>query len=914
MVPSRAPLPAAARSPRPDEHAGRRRPLLDRARGALAVIAAVAVMVPVSGAVPAAAAPPDPPWMNTALSPDQRAALVLAQMTLEEKVDLMTGDQGAAPSAFYNAGIERLGIPELRMADASAGIAPRGWSLPGTGETATSMPSSIALGATFDPALARTYARVVADEARATQHQMLLGPNADPSRQPFWGRIAESEGEEPVLTSAIVTPFVREVQSRNVIANLKHYTAYTQEVNRGSGQNSIVSERALREVHTLPYEDAIADADLGSVMCAFNKINGEFACESDDALDTILRRQLGFTGFVITDFGAIHSTAPSIRAGTDMETGTRAFYDGPLLAAVRAGQVPESLVDRSVLRILRTMFAIGIFDNAYPAGTIPVQRHGRIAGEIQDEAITLLKNDRRVLPLSARTRSVAVIGGDANIASTIGGSARVLPTYQVSILDALRARAERTGMRVAYEPGNDPVNGANMIETADMTAVPSSVLTPETGTGTGVTGRYWGNTTFSGEPGATRVDRQVNYDVGFVGGSPAFANLYASQVPATPAVANPVGANQSARYTGFFTAPTTGTYRLGLTGWGDARVYLDDTLIVDMTGVDGRRDVRSAPLSLVAGERHRLRVEYSANRPLVQLQPGTLLLQWSTPAAALAPSIRRAAAAARNSDAAIVYVRTYETEERDRVSLKLPQNADQLIRAVRAANPRTVVVLATGGPTTMPWLRSVPSVLQNYYGGQEEGNSLARVLFGQENPSGRLPVTFPRSESDLPPGVENPWNTIDDVDVEFTEGVNIGYRGYLAAGVRPLFPFGHGLSYTSFRYSGLPADIIRTSGSDDTARLRVRVRNTGSRTGTEVVQVYVGRLPGVSSPVRKLAGFAKVDLRPGQSRQVRIDVERRAFSYWDSTRGAWVTPRGLVPVYVGTSSTDIRRVGAVLVR
>jgi beta-glucosidase len=306
-------------------------------------------------------------------------------------------------------------------------------------------------------------------------------------------------------------------------------------------------------------------------------------------------------------------------------------------------------------------------------------------------------------------------------------------------------------------------------------------------------------------------------------------------------------------------------------------------------------------------------VQYSSNRPLVALQPGTLLLQWSAPTDALAPSIQRAAAAARRSDVAVVYLRTYETEERDRVSLKLPQNADQLVRAVRAANPRTVVVLATGGPTTMPWLRSVPSVLQNYFGGQEEGASLSRILFGEENPSGRLPVTFPRTERDLPPGVQNPWDTIDDLDVEFTEGVNVGYRGYLAAGVRPLFPFGHGLSYTSFEYRGRPGDTIRAGGPDGTAHIRVQVRNTGRRAGTEVVQVYVGRLPGVSSPVRKLAGFAKIDLRPGQWGDVRVDIDRRAFSYWDSARDRWVTPSGRVPIHVGASSTDVRLAGAVQV-
>ncbi len=885
-----------------------------RIRVACAVIAAATLIVTAPGAAPAQAAQPERPWMNTSLSPDQRAALLLPAMTLEEKVELMTGDQGEAPAAFYNGPIERLGIPELSMADAGVGIAARGWELPGTGQTATAMPSQIALSATFDPQLVRTFAGVVTDEAKQTGHEMLLGPNADPVRQPFWGRIAESAGEDPLLASRVVVPFVQEVQERNVIANLKHYTAYTQETNRGMAQNSIVDERSLREVHTLPYEDAIRDADLGSVMCSFNKINGTFACESDFVLDTILREQLGFTGFVITDFGAIHSTEPSIRAGTDMETGTNAFYNGPLLAAVQSGDIPEALVDRSVLRILRTMFAIGVFDNDYTPTAIPVREHGQVAEDVQSEAITLLRNAGGTLPLSRRARSIAVIGADATVTSSAGGASHVLPTYEVPLLQGMRERAARTGAEVRYAPGNDPVSGENMIETADMTAVPSSVLTPETGTGTGVTARYWANPTFAGEPGVVRAERQVRYDVGFVGGSPAFANLYASQVPATPTLGTPTGGNQSAVFSGFITPPTTGTYRLGLTGWGEARVYLDGELIVDMTGANGRRDVESQALSLVGGQRYQLRVEYASNRPLVGLQPGTLLLQWSTPDNAVAPSVRQAAQVAARSDVAVVYVRTYESEERDRVSLKLPQNADRLIREVRRANPRTVVVVASGGPVTMPWVNQVPSILQNYYGGQEEGDALARIIFGDEDPAGHLPITFPRSEGALPPGIDNPWDTIADPNVEFTEGVNSGYRGYLAARVRPLFPFGHGLSYTSFRYRGLPADVIGAGGSDDTARIRFSVSNTGRRTGTEVAQVYLGRLPGVDSPARKLAGFQKIELRPGRTGQVRVDIDRRAFSYWDGARDRWVTPRGLVPVYVGSSATDIKLAGLVLVR
>ena len=890
-----------------------------RVLGARVVVgaAAAALIITALPTTSAAAVVVDDPWMDTSLNADQRAALLLQAMTLEEKVELMTGDQDEGPAGFYNAPIERLGIPELSMADATSGIGARGWLLPETADTATAMPANIALAATWDQQRARDYAGVVGDEARQTGHEVLLGPNSDPTRNPFWGRQAESASEDPELNSAMVVPFVQSVQERGVIANLKHYAAYTQETNRGIGQNAIVDERALREVHTAAYEAAIRDADLGSVMCAFNKVNGIYACESPLLLDEILRQQLGFEGFVLTDFGAIHSTEASIEAGLDMETGTDVFYGDALLAAVQEGRVPESLVDRAVLRILRTMFTFGIFDNDYTPTAIPVAEHGAVAREVQEDAITLLKNEGETLPLNAeQLDSIAVIGADATIPSALGGSAYVQPTYEVSLVDAMRARGREIGAEVRYAQGNDPVHAATMIEPADMTAIPSSVLRPERGIGDGLTARYYPNADWSGAPGLTRTEAQALYDTGFTG-SPAFQNLIAFQTPPTPILAglSPAGTgDQSVRYTGSLVAPSTGSYVLGGTGWGDARVWLDDQLVVDMTGENGRRDVRSAPLELQAGQEYGLRVEYSQNRPLVGLQPGTFLLEWSTPEDAVPPSVREAAQAAENSDAAVVYVRTYEGEERDRVSLKLPQNADQLIREVRAANPNTIVVLASGGAVTMPWLDQVPSVLQSYFGGQEEGNALASILFGDEDPSGHLPVSYPQSEDQLPPGVLNPW--LDDIDVEFTEGVNVGYRGYLAGNVDPLFAFGHGLSYTDFSMDRLRVgNNIRVTGGDDTVDVRVRLSNTGDRDGTEVVQVYLGPLPGnVGSPPLKLAGFAKVDLGAGDRQQVRITLDRRDFSYWDAEANEWVVPTGQVAVYVGRSAVDVELAGAVRVR
>src|SRR4051812_27481616 len=314
---------------------------------------------------PAIAVAQTPPWMDPSLSPTQRANLLVAQMTLVEKVDLMTGDDPgpAGTSAYFNAGIPRLGIPELRTADAGAGIARSG--------PVTAFPAGIAVAATWDPALVPAYARAVADEARATRHNVVLGPNADIVRNPWWGRVGETESEDPLLTARMVDPYVRAGQARNVIVGLKHYNVYSQETNRANAQNAIADERTVQEIYTPGFEAGVR-AGMANVMCSFNKLNGVYACENNDLLQRILRTQLGFDGFVITDFGASHSTVGSINAGLNLEAGFTTFYDGALLAAVRAGQVSVSLIDQRVREILRAMFRVGLFDNPLPSTRQPI--------------------------------------------------------------------------------------------------------------------------------------------------------------------------------------------------------------------------------------------------------------------------------------------------------------------------------------------------------------------------------------------------------------------------------------------------------------------------------------------------------------------------------------------------------------
>lgn len=849
-------------------------------------------------ALPAAAGAQQP-WDDPALSPDRRADLVIDAMTLAEKAELMSNDPGTS-WAYFNAGIERLGIPSLRMLDAGAGLRLGGVTLPETGNRATAMPSPLLLGATFDPALAARYGRTVAEEVRQVGGNVLLGPNGDIVRTPWWGRANETEGEDPFLAGSLVGPYVRAVKDLGVIADLKHYNLYTQEINRGTPYDAVADERTVQEIYTPPWEAAVENG-LGSTMCAFNQLNGEYACQNRLLLVDILKRQLGFDGFVLTDFGAAHSTVQSLNNGLDMETGNRQFYTPEtIIAAVQSGLVTEATVDEHVHRILRTMFEHGLFEDDPAPSAIAVQEHGETAREVAESGITLLKNSDRVLPFNGRRLgSVAVIGGDANRARAQGGASHVTPTYEVSLLQGIQDRAPG-GVEVQYAPGTDPVGPTSML--GGPAAAPSSIFTSPTG-GTGLQATYFASTDLSGAPIVTRTDPGVRWDQGFIGGGPAFSSLYGSQLEPTPGDAG------SARYTGTFTVPATGAYTFALTGWGEAEMFLDGESVIDLATEPGEWTTEStATLNLQAGDEHAIVVEYRATRAFTGLEPASLQLGWTHPANAYSPDVQDAVAAARDADVAVVFAATFESEQRDRYSLTLPNNQDQLIRAVSAVNPNTVVVLGAAGPVLMPWLSQVDAVVDSYYGGQEQGNAIASVLFGDVNPSGKLPITFPRGENQPKQlGIRNPWDTLDDLTVEHDEGVFVGYRGYDRAGLDPLFPFGHGLSYTSFAYRNLA-----TTRQGANVQVQFTLRNTGQRTGAEAAQVYVGQLPtSVPTPPRQLAGFAKVTLDPDERERVTVILDRRAFSYFDEATGAWVTPGGRVAIYVGRSSRDAQLTGSV---
>jgi beta-glucosidase len=801
------------------------------------------------GAPPAAAA-----------HPAQRADALLARMTTQDRIDLVTGN--FAPLA-------RLGIPALTLVDASSGL---------RGETGvTAFPVPEALAATFDTGLAERYGSAVGAEGRGKGYNVMLGPTVDLSRTGLSGRQTESYGEDPLLSGDVGAGVARGMGANKVIATVKHHTAYNQEVNRDFADMR-VSERALREVHDAPTEAALTRGGADAVMCSYPKINGTYACENKALLDR-LRTQAGFRGFVVSDFNA----------GTDRVAGFNAGVDSTLLwpdfprDAFTSGAISPARLAEAARRILVAMFDSGVFDNPVPspAADVSTVANKALADQVGRDGSVLLKNSGPVLPI-ARTagKKVAVIGPAGRDAITgVAGSSYVEPGTYLTPVEAIRSAAG-SGVTVTAAQGS--------LGDARLPVVPSTALRAPNGSA-GLLGTYYNGPDFAGPPIASSVSPTIDWTGAPVGGLP--------------------GA-WSARWTGTITPTATGLVRFSAVLSGAVTVKVGGTTVI--SGGRSFSNFLFGPYSyplqgqlrLTAGAPVPITVEYSTRSPQGAAYFGPELhLGWQPQS--LIPA---AVTAARAADVAVVYVNQASGEGMDRDSFDLPGDQNELVDAVATANPNTVVVLNTPGAVLMPWLGKVRGVLQAWYPGRAVGTGPAAVLFGDADPGGRLPVTFPASNAQRPVGPSAAAYPGVNGRVSYDEDVFLGYPNYLRNGWTPLFPFGYGLSYTTFARDA----AVVTPLTGDAAGVRVTVRNTGARTGTEVVQAYVGSLPAaVPTPARRLAGYAKVTLRPGESRTVQISIPRRVLSYWDTAGQRWVTPRGAVQVYVGKSAADTRGVGAV---
>jgi beta-glucosidase len=732
------------------------------------------------------------------------------------------------------------------------------------------------LAASFDPELAERVGAALAEEARSKGAHVLLAPTVNIQRTPIGGRNFECYSEDPHLAARIAVGYVRGLQGGGVAACVKHFACNDTEVERHTS-SSEVDERALREIYLLPFEAAVREAGAWSVMAAYNRVDGIHCTEHERLLGQLLRGEWGFDGLVVSDWFAVRSTAASARAGLDLEMpGPPRHYGAKLARAVRDGELPEATVDESVRRLLRLLARTGAFEAGAPREERAVDRpeHRRLVREAAAAGSVLLRNEDGVLPFDAALlRSLAVIGPNADVAVIQGGgSARVYPHYAVTPLEGIRARCG-SAIEVVFERGCSNHRGVPVL-------VPPDGLEVEL---------------FDGREAA---------------GAPVLAQRAREGELLWLAPPAPLSSDRpfSARVRARFTASVAGSHRFALTSAGRSRLRLDGRERIDNwtrpeRGTSffgfGSREV-TADLELRAGQSVALEIDFLHERPgIAGLRCGCL-------APEPADAMQRAVAAARAADAAVVVVglnEDWEGEGHDREGLALPGRQDELIERVAAANPRTVVVVNAGSPVAMDWIEQVPALLQLWYPGQEGGNALADVLFGDVDPGGRLPLTMPKRLEDTPAFAHYPpRNGV----MAYGEGLFVGYRGYDRDGVEPRFPFGHGLSYARFEYGALRLDRERVRAGEPIG-VAVELENASARAGSEVVQLYVGeREPSSPRPERELRAFAKLRLAAGERRTLRFALEPRALAHWDAVRRAWRAEPGEYEVAVGRSSRDLR--------
>ncbi|WP_269525299.1 beta-glucosidase [Coraliomargarita parva] len=855
-----------------------------------------------------------------------RAAELVSQMTLDEKLQLVSG---FGDSRYDHLPVERLGIPPLLACDAGLGV--RTSLLPDTVRS-TGFQSGLSLAASFDEAAAEAQGRAIGVEAYLLGYGSILGPVPDAARTPYYGRNFEALGEDPFLAGKIAASETRGIQESPVIASNKHYTGNVQEWNRHS-VNELIGERALREYYTRAWAIIVDEAQPGGIMAAFNSINGEACVDSYHLLTEILKDDFGHKGYVQTDFNGSTGVSNAI-AGLDFEGPNTQYFGDVLREAVTNGIVPMERLDDMVYRWLRSLIVSAYFDHT-PANALvelsdvePISEeilsaHADLAYENATKGIVLLKNENNALPIGLDALSIALIGTDLDIDISGSGSASIPNTGNlVSVLDGVSARAAYNGATVEWVKGVDSFSPGDMLG-GPATTVPSSAFRPF-GAAPGVHGltQYvYGSPTNNTPLVDASVVPQVNLASGIV-------NLFSNSFVNTPNFYPWNFGPHSISWFGKFTPPVSGTYTLYLHHMGGARLVLNAGVLIAQGAGEPQTD--SATIDLNGGQSYDLEINYYMNAP-AQLYNGSagmfsdggiskIRFAWDPPAGVLPTNIQEAVDAARSADVAVVCVRDFNTEAMDRQSLQLQQDQDRLISAVAAVNPRTIVVLQTGGPVLMPWLDEVEAVVEGWYSSQEQGDALAGILFGDLNPSGKLPITFPSSEDAQPintlEGIHGvptaPYPGYGPVPVnDFSEGVYVGYRGYDKAGIEPLFPFGYGLSYSTFEYSGgtISPSVFTPETEDRKATVSFHVTNTSERAGTEVAQVYIRFPAGIDMPEKQLVGFKRVSLEPGESQLVEITIDgesaARPFSMWYTSTNGWFTPPGNYQLLVGGSSEDL---------
>ena len=798
--------------------------------------------------------------------------ILVSKLDLAMKVRLISG-----ASAWTTAAVPEIGLRSMTVSDGPIGV--RG-SSDNDWAASAALPSGSAMAATWDEDLLRRVGHALAAEAVRKRVDVVLGPTMNLHRSPLGGRHFECFAEDPLLTSRLATAYVQGLQDRGIGACPKHYVANDAETDRMTVDNR-VDEQTLHELYLAPFEAVVSDAEPWTIMAAYNGVNGAPMTEND-LLAEPLKGAWGFDGVVVSDWGALYHGEPAAHAALDLTMpGPDQKWGDDLVAAVRAGRIAESDIDAKVRRLLVLAGRVGALGEI-AAPVAPASGRASDAAALAREAAAaasvLVRNDG-VLPLSAESLTrIALLGPGARNARPLGGgSAIVFPPYLVmpyaGLVDALAGRAE-----VVTAPGTELTDGLRPVRVDELD-----------------------------HPGIDEVATVRWFDAGGVllGEEGVATALLVRAAPELRAGA--VALEWSTR----FVADADGEWQLGVSGFGTHQLDLDGVRVLDEQWplpADNPMAVftapprQSVPVTMLRGQSVEVRLRYEWQPDAFVIFAG---LAVSAPRSSVAEELAQAVELARSSDVAVVVVGTseeVESEGIDRTSLALPGRQDELVRAVAAANPRTVVVVNAGAPVEMPWRNEVSAILLVWFPGMEFGNALADVLLGVVEPGGRLPTSWPATEADAP--VLSTTPTAGRLD--YTEGLDIGHRAYLERGTAPAFWFGHGLGYTTWEYVSIAAPAGISVQGDDLA-VAVRIRNTGSRRGRQVVQVYASRPESsVRRPVRWLAGFAVVHADPGETVNVAVPVSRRQWRHWDVEEHGWDLEPGEFELSSGPHVGDLR--------
>jgi len=796
---------------------------------------------------------------------EKRAEALLAKMTLQEKIQIIGGIND-----FYIQAIPRLGLPALRMSDGPLGVHDYG--------ATTAYPAGISLAASWDTDLAKRVGTMMGKDARARGVHIILAPGMNIYRAPMNGRNFEYFGEDPYLASRMAVSVIKGIQGQGVIATAKHFTANNMEYGR-LDHSSDVDERTLREIYLPAFEASVKEAKVGAVMDAYNLVNGVYMTQNAFLNKTVLKKEWGFDGILMSDWGATHDGIAAANGGLDLEMPSAAFMNQEtLLPALQRGEVSLATIDDKVRRILRKSIEFGFYDRGQDLPDIPLlSQDGRqIALEEARGGMVLLKNENHLLPLDkAKIKTIAVLGPDAYPAVIGGGgSSQTKPYNSVSYLEGI-SKYLGPSVRVLSAAEDLPLD--SIIDATDFFTSPGG---PK-----GLKGEYFNNQALEGPPALVRTDEKVSFHWG--------EGSYAKDGPVD---------HFSVRWTGFFVPQTEDDYKFYVSADDGVRLFLNDDRIIDDWQRHGETlDVASAHLQ--AGKPYKIRLEYFE-------EVGTATARFGIAAATqkLSDKTRQIAAGADAVILCMGFDPSTESEGADR-TFRLPGGQDNFVQQISAVNKNVVVVLTAGGNVDMTrWIDRVPGLLHAWYPGQEGGTALAQILFGEFSPSGKLPITFERRWEDNPV-FESYYPKQGEKRVAYKEGIFLGYRHFDRSTVKPLFPFGFGLSYTTFQYNNL---TISPASSDASAPITVSfdIKNVGASEGAEVAQVYVGDShASIPRPVKELKGFAKVSLRLGETKRISVSLDRRSFSLFDAPSHGWKAEPGEFAILIGSSSANIELQG-----